>query len=68
MPLKLVKGKMRRVPVEATPTLEHKVERLFLIAHNFNERFVAIETALGRMTAPSARPTRSRKPSQKSAD
>jgi hypothetical protein len=62
MPLKLVKGKFRRIPAEATPTLEHKVERLYLIAHNFNERFIAIETAIAKLTAPTVKPTRSRKP------
>jgi hypothetical protein len=34
---------------EATPTLEHRVDRLFNIAMNFNERFVAIEQALARL-------------------
>jgi hypothetical protein len=68
MPLKLVKGKFRRVPVEATPSLEHRIDRLYTIAMNFNERFIAIETALAKLTAPAIKSTRVRKPSQKSAD
>ena len=68
MPLKLVKGKMRRVPVEATPTLEHQVGRLFTIATNFNARFVALEQAIAHLqNNPAAPPKRTRKPSQKSA-
>jgi hypothetical protein len=38
-----------RKRTEATPSLEHRVERLFRIALNFNERFVAIETAIQRL-------------------
>jgi hypothetical protein len=60
MPLKLVKGKLRRIPVEATPTLEHKVERLYLIAHNFNERFIALEQALAAITSPAPAPRKCR--------
>jgi hypothetical protein len=52
----------------AVPSLEHRVDRLFTIAFNFNERFLAIETALARMTAPAVKSPRSRKSSQKSAD
>jgi hypothetical protein len=48
---------------EAAPTLEHKVERLYLIAHNFDARFVALEMALARLqTTPiTAAPKRVRK-------
>jgi len=63
MPLKLVKGRLRRIPVESTPTLEHRVTRLFTICMNFNERFLALETALARITAAEATPR-----TKKSAD
>jgi hypothetical protein len=42
----------RKPKSEATPTLEKQVERLYLIAHNFNERFVALETAIARLQNP----------------
>jgi hypothetical protein len=67
MPLKLVKGKLRRIPVEATPTLEHRVDRLFTIAMNFNERFIAIEQALAANTFTAPAPKKRRCKSQ-SAD
>ena len=51
---------------QAVDSLEHRVERLYTIAVNFDQRFIAIETALALMTAPAVKPTRSRKPSQKS--
>jgi hypothetical protein len=42
----------RKPKTQATPTLEKQVERLYLIAHNFNERFIAIETAIARLQNP----------------
>ena len=60
MPIKMIKGKFRRVPAE--PSLEHKVERLYTIAMNFNERFVALEAAVARLqTNPASPPKRTRK-------
>lgn len=61
MPLRrLVKGKMRRVPAE--PPLERKIERLYIIAMNFDARFVALEAAIARLqNNQAATPKRTRK-------
>jgi hypothetical protein len=58
---------------EATPTLEHRVERLYLVAHNFNERFIALETALAKLVAnnspaPAPRKRRGKSPSVAASD
>jgi hypothetical protein len=39
----------RKPKTQATPTLEKQVERLFTIAMNFNERFIALEMAVDRL-------------------
>ena len=41
---------------------------LFSALHHLNARITAIETQIAKLTAPVAKPARSRKPSQKSAD
>jgi hypothetical protein len=48
--------------------LEHKIERLYLIAHNFNERFIALETAIARLQNITAAPPAKRARTKKSAD
>jgi hypothetical protein len=56
--LKFARGRWQKVEPKPVPvdSLEHRVDtRLFTIALNFNERFIAIETALAKLTAPAPR-------------
>jgi hypothetical protein len=68
--IKFVRGKWQKVEpkTEATPTLEHRVDRLFTVAHNFNDRFVAIEQALAALTNSAPAPKKRTRRSQPSAD
>ena len=51
---RFVRGRLRKVEpkTEATPTLEHRVDRIFNIALNFDARFVALEQAIARLQNP----------------
>jgi hypothetical protein len=63
--IKFVRGRWEKIEPKAEP-LPPLADRLFAALHNINARLVVVEHALASMTAPAVKPTRSRKPSQKS--
>jgi hypothetical protein len=62
MPTKIKNGRVRVVPTKAKQVsarlsdTEAQISRLFTIALNFNERFVALEMAISRLQNNTATP------------